>query len=231
MIKFNRWAKLPEIDRMLERAARWTLTFPWRPPGILIAKAPVKGAPGSALAICQNLRLMHYAFAKSGDPLFLAAPRKSLEEAFRSHTLRIATRSTGTVYNYLPWFLTTLKNNGNPEFETALEVATDGAGMQVARGQRASVTLRIRNRGATAVESATFSFQPRLDFRVTASSAPPNTIAPGQTREIRYEIQAPERINLTSESSRMSYAQFSGLYRRAGKTYVTHLPVQITVSE
>lgn len=231
LIKFNSWANLPEVDRMLERAARWTLTFPWRPPAIFIAKAPVKGAPGAALTISENLRLMHYAFAKTGDPLFLAAPRKSLAEAFLSGSLRIATRSTGRVYNYLPWFLTTLRNSGNPEPETDLEIEADVGDLQVTRGHKAHVTFRIRNRGATPVESAKFSLQPRLDFRASLISSATEALAPGEAREVRYEVRAPNQINLTSEANRVSYAHFSGLYRRGAKTYVMHLPIKITITE
>jgi len=231
LIKFNNWANLPKIDLLLERVARWTLVFPWRPPASIISKAPVKGAQSSPLTMAENLRLMHHAFAKTGDPAFLAVPRKSVMEAFVSKTPRIATRSTGRVYNYLPWFLTTLHNNGNPEPEADLEIQADGAELRVPRGHKAMVTFRIRNRGASPVESARFSLQPRLDFRVSLISAVTNALAPGEVREVRYEIQAPERINLTSEASRVSYAHFSGLYRRAAKTLVAHVPLQITITE
>jgi hypothetical protein len=231
LIKFNSWANLPEIDRMLERVARWTLVFPWRPPAGVISKAPVKGAPASAMTMSENVRLMHYAFAKTGDPAFLAVPRKSIVEAFVSTDPRVSTRSTGRVYNYVPWFLTSLHETGNPEPEADLEVEADVAELQVVRGQKAYVTFRVRNRAASPVESARFSLQPRLDLRASLISPAFHAVAPREVRELRYEIQAPERINLTSESNRISYAHFSGLYRRGAKNHVAHLAVQITVTE
>ena len=231
LIKFNSWANLPQIDQMLERVAKWTLTFPWRPPDVIIGKAPIKGAKGTPANISENLRLMHYAFAKTGDPLFLAVPRESVVAAFVPETAQIATRSTGRVYNYLPWYLTTLSKSGNPEPEADLEIKADAASLQVRKGHKAFVVFRVRNRGTTPVESAKFSLQPRLDFGVSLVSAAADVIAPGEVREIRYEVQAPERINLTSESNRVSYAHFSGLYRRGAKPHVAHLPVQITITE
>lgn len=231
LIKFNNWANLQEIDRMLERVARWTLTFPWRPPGVIISKAPVKGAQGAAVTISENLRLMHYAFAKTGDPLFLAVPRKSIAQAFVSESRQVNTRSTGRVYNYLPWYLTTLKKSGNPEPEADLEVEADVADLRVVRGHKAYVTFRIRNRGDTPVVNTRFSFQPRLDFRTSLASTATDAIAPGELREVRYEVRAPERINLTSEANGGSYAHFSSLYRRGERTYVAHIPLQITVTE
>lgn len=231
LMKFNSWANLPQIGQMLERTARWTLTFPWRPPAVIIGKAPVKGAQGTALRMLENLRLMHYAYEKTGDPVFLAVPRKSLEAAFLPEISSIPTRTTGLVYNYMPWFLTTLHKSGNPEAETELEVEADIADLQVERGGKVSVTFRVRNRGATPVESAKFSIQPRLDLQASLSSRDANTIPPGEVREFRYELKAPEKINLTSESSRTSYAHFSGLYRRGARTHVAHLPIRITITE
>jgi hypothetical protein len=231
LIKFNSWAKLPEIDQMLERVARWTVTFPWRPPANIIAKAPVKGERGGAMSMSENLRVMHYAFAKTGDPVFLAVPRKSVMQAFVTDSPVVRTRSTGRVYNYLPWFLTTLHKNGNPETDENLHVEVDSAEVTIPKGQRTQIVFRVRNSGTSAVENARFSFQPRLDLRIIPLGSSDGAIAPGEVRELRYEIQAPDRINLTSESNRVSYAHLSGLYGRGGKRHVTHSVVRIEITE
>jgi hypothetical protein len=231
LIKFNSWAKLPEIDGMLERVARWTLTFPWRPPAVVIAKAPVKGAQGAALTMSENLRLMHYAYAKSADPAFLAVPRKSVMQAFVTEASTVRTRSTGRVYNYLPWFLTTLKQNGNPEEDSDLEINIEKSRLHVPRGAEAALIIRVHNRGSSVIEQPKFSLQTRLDLRAKPVSTGGYSIAPGETRELRYHIEAPERINLTSESHRVSYAHFSGMHRRGKQTYVTHVPVQIEITQ
>ena len=38
LLQFNGWARLPEIDAVLDRAARWTLTDVWQPGGGIMSK-------------------------------------------------------------------------------------------------------------------------------------------------------------------------------------------------
>jgi hypothetical protein len=134
------------------------------------------------------------------------------------------------VYNYLPWFLTTLKQAGNPEDDTDLEINIENSRLQVPRGAEAALIVRVHNRGSSEVDQPRFSLQTRLDLRAKPVSTGGHSIAPGGTRELRYEIEAPEQINLTSESHRMSYAHFSGVHRRGKQTYVTHVPLQIEIT-
>ncbi|MPY90785.1 MAG: hypothetical protein GEU99_23090 [Luteitalea sp.] len=230
LIKFNTWAKLPELDGLLERLARWTLTFPWRPPAGLVAKAPYRGAPARARNMGENMRLMAYAYDLTKDPVFLAVPVKSLVDAFVTNTEPIRTRATGRIYNYVPWFLAALETAGNPELDDTLEVSVESDEIEASRGDTVKVTFRVRNRGASPVSNLRASFSPRLDLRAAAAGKMPTTIRPDEDVEFRYEVRTPERINLTSESNRTVYAHWSAVYQRGGRPKLAHRWVRITIT-
>jgi hypothetical protein len=216
---------------MLERVARWTLTFHWRPPAGLISKAPFRGARAAATAMGENMRLMSHAYRTTQDPVFLAVPFRSLMESFVSKPQSIQTRSTGRIYNYVPSFLYTLKEAGNPAFDSEIEVIGTAEEVKVARGGAATVTLRVRNHGRSPISGLRISFQPRLDLTTVAAGEPPLTVSPGGEAEFKYEVRAPELINLTCESNRIAYAHWSAVYQREGQTRMAHRWLRVVIGE
>jgi hypothetical protein len=231
LIKFNRWARLPELDLLLERLARWTLTVPWRPPAGLVPKATYRGAPADARNMGENMRLMAYAYRLTEDPVFLAAPLRSLKEAFGTNAEPIKTRNTGRIYNYVPWFLTTLERAGNPDFDDTLEVSVVSREMEARRGDTVRVTVRVHNHGRSPVSNLRASFSPRLDVQAAAVGEAREVIPPGGEAEFRYDVRTPERMNLTSESNRTAYAHWSAVYQRDGRPRLAHRWIRITITD
>ncbi len=231
LIKFNSWAKAPEVDAMLERDARWTVTFPWRPPAGLVWKAGFRGAPGYAQYMGEHMRLMAYAYRLTQDPVFLAVPYDSLIDAFVANPRPINPRALGRIYNYLPWFLTTVNQAGNPEPDRELVVLAPPEAVEVGKGGSVAVTFRVRNYGRSAVSGLRVSFQPRLDFKAAPVGAVPVTIPAGGEAEFRYTVQAPERINLTCETNREAYAHWSAVYQREGHSQLAHRWLKVSIRE
>ncbi|MGH9627812.1 MAG: hypothetical protein ACRD7E_05670, partial [Bryobacteraceae bacterium] len=229
LMKFNSWARLPEMDGLLERLARWTLTFQWRPPDGLVAKATYRGAPADARHMGENMRVMSFAYGLTQDPVFLAVPFLSLKKAFVDQPQRIPTRSTGRIYNYVPWFLATLQRSSNPELDKELAVAAEH--VTIPKGRMAEVVIRVRNTGRSPVTGLRFSFQPRLDIQAEFTGPKLDTLPAGGEAEFRYRVRAPERINLTSESNRVSYAHWSSMFERGGRSRLGHSWVRITITE
>jgi hypothetical protein len=209
LIKFNSWANLPEIDQMLERVARWTLTDMWLPPAAVRSKGGSPSRKGDPKDISIHLRLMRYAFLRTGDPLFLALPRECIVAGFGEDGAHFGTRATGLVFNYLPWFLSLVAEQGDP----AVDPVPPGRDLALARGATARVCFQLPS-GATDLRA---SFQPRLDF------------AARQLDSSCYEVGAPQLINLTSESNRVSYAHWTASYRRAGRLHLAHAWLRITL--
>jgi hypothetical protein len=233
LLKFNSWAHRPEIDQMLARVAQWTLTDVWCPPANIRGKGGSPrghGAPGN---IASHSRLMSHVFARTGDPLFFVVPQKSLLAGFGDDPEPIGTRTTGLVFNYLPWFLTTLHENGDPQPESLLKVQSQPEEITVGKGGAVQVRFTLRNTGPTAVADLKTSFHSRLDFQVTlvgtAGQASNGTyvLPPGGVLELRYAIRAPERINLTCQYNCTAYGHLSALYRREGKSHFAHAWVKI----
>ncbi|MPY91085.1 MAG: hypothetical protein GEU99_24620 [Luteitalea sp.] len=230
LIKFNAWARLAEIDALLERLARWTLTFPWRPPAGLVSKATYRGAPANPLAMGENMRLMSHAYRLTQDPVFLAVPLRSLTEAFVTNPQPIHTRSTGRIYNFVPWFLTTLTEAGNPDLDEELEVSVVSEEVEARRGDTVTVTFRVRNHGRSPVSNLRASCSPRLDVKAEAAARAPETIPPGGEAEFRYALRTPERINLTSDSNRLAYVHWSAVYQREGRPRLAHRWLRIAIT-
>ena len=114
---------------------------------------------------------MSYVFARTGDPLFLVVPEKSLLAGFGEAPPQIGTRLTGLVFNYLPWLLAALRENGDPRSETLLELQSRPEAITVGKGGVVKVRFTLRNTGRTAVEDLRASFHSRLDFQVTPVDA------------------------------------------------------------
>ncbi len=229
LMKFNSWARLPELDALLERTARHILTDMWRPEGILFKGG--SSGNGRAFEIVSHSRMMGSVYARTGDPLFLAVPRELVAQAFGEKGATWGTRTTGLVYNYLPWFLTTLAENGNPQPESALSVTVRQPAIETTRGGKIRACVVVKNHGATPVTEFKASFQPRLDFAVTQPAAMPAKLAPGQEFEAWYEVQAPEAINLTFAANRTSFAQWSATYRRAGAAHLAHAWLKVELKD
>lgn len=230
LMKFNSWARLPEIDALLARFGQWTLTDVWRPPDGLLHKAGSPRANGNPRYIASNSRLMAYLYARTQDPFFLVVPRALLVAAFGEHPTGFeGTRDAGLVYNYVPWFLTGLKDAQWPTPEPQLEVTLEQVPTTLPRGAHASIVVAVRNSGSTKVENVRASLHSRLDLTVSNPSVPPEEIAPGQTVRYRYEIQAPANLNLTSAYNRVAYAHWSTIYERAGRPHLARQSFGISI--
>ncbi|MEY2877997.1 MAG: hypothetical protein RLZZ15_377 [Verrucomicrobiota bacterium] len=229
LMKFNSWARSPALDALLERTARHLLTDMWRPEGILFKGA--SSGNGRAFEIVTHSRLMADVYARTRDPLFLAVPRELIAKAFTDPATSWGTRTTGLVYNYLPWFLTALVENGNPQPEPALTATVRQTTIDAVRGGQLRVCIAVKNTGATPVTDFKASLQPRLDFVVTQPASVPTRLAPGEEFEACYELQAPADINLTFEANRTAHTQWSASYRREGSAHLAHAWVKVVLRE
>ncbi len=230
LIKFNQWARVPEVDAMLTRFAQWTLTDTWIAGNALASKggSPRKG--GSAQHIGNQGRLMSYVYAVTKDPFYLAVPAKLAAIGFAANAKPIpGTRSTGLIYNYLPWLLATVHANGDPQPEATLEVAATGGDVALSPGARHVVTLTLRNTGTTPLRDFRASFHARRDFTIHALQPAPAMLAPGATAECRYEIQAPAEVNLSCDYNQIAYAHWTALYARGDAARFAHRVVKITL--
>jgi hypothetical protein len=120
------------------------------------------------------------------------------------------------VFNYLPWYLSMLRDLGDPQPDPQLQMTPKG-----------NACVSIHNTGPDAVEHLRVSYQPRLDFTVMKRPEAPESLAAGAAVELCGELQPPERINLTSDYNRISYAQWSASFDRAGKLRLAHAFQQI----
>jgi len=209
-------------EYLLERVARWTLTDMWRPPADILSKGGSPRRQADPQNISTHLRLMRLEYERTGDPLFLAVPLKSVLAGFGPGSHAFGTRTTGLVFNYLPWYLEMLSKAGGPAPDAALVVRGPESNVVLTPGGKAKVCFAVRNSGAEAVSGLRVSFQPRLDFSAAALAEPPEEIAAGGAAEFCYEIQAPQQINLTCEYNRIAYGHWSAAYRRQGAPHVAH---------
>ena len=231
LLKFNSWAQQPDVDAMLERVARWTLTDMWCPPANIYTKggSPRRGGDGQQIA--SHLRLMDYMFSRSGDPVFLVVPRECVVRGFGENAKSIGTRSTGLVLNNVPWFVTTLLNYGDPQRDRQLEVAATSPEINARRGDEVSVVIRLVNKGTDPITDFRASFQSRVDFRTSQQPQLPKSIAPGETIELTYKLEAPSQVNVQCLCNRITYAHWSAIYRRDQTVHLSHLPVTISLQD
>jgi hypothetical protein len=220
MMKFNSWADLPEIDAMLERNARFLLTEMWRPPaGILFKGGPASRKAGGA-QVSSHLRAFRLEYERTGDPLFLTAPRDMIVASFGEKAHDIASRETGLVFNYLPWYLSLLHDLGDPQPDSQIQLTPKG-----------DTCVSIRNTGSNPVDHLRISYQPRLDFTVVKAPQIPASLAPGQSAESCADVRFPTNVNLTSEYNRVSYAHWSVSLQRDGKLGTAHTFVKIELHD
>ena len=232
LLQFNGWARSPELDTALDRAARLVLTDVWQPGGGIMSKggAPHRASAASAQNISTHLRLMDYQYRRTQDPLFLAVPYASMVSGFGAGAKNFGTRSTGLVFNYLPWFFGTLRAAGDPRPDRELSLPAPSP-LEVRKGATASACLVMRNEGSSPITGLRGSFQPRLDYRLTSPGAFPTSLAPGQQAEVCVEIQSPSQIALTSELNRVSYAHWSFVFVRGKDQRMAHATTTIRLRE
>jgi hypothetical protein len=226
LLKFNSWARLPEIDQLLERTARWVLTDMWRPPGAIMSKGGSPRRTAEAQNISSHLRMIREVYVRTEDPLFLAVPRQAVLLGFGKDARRIGTRSTGLVYNYLPWFLPVM----GPDDAAAagLKIAPARGEIEMAPGSSTAVCFDLSNHSSGPLTSLRASFQARPDFEAVPGEAPA-VIEGGRLARSCYPLRAPEKINLTSAHNRVSYAHCSAVYRHEGALRTAHASVKITL--
>jgi hypothetical protein len=214
---------------MLERTARWVLTDMWRPSAGIMSKGGPVARDASPDNISSHLRLMTAVLSRTGDPLFLAVPRKSLLAGFGRDAKPSGPCSTGLAFNYLPWFLRRLSELRDPQPDASLAARAAAPMLELAPGAAARVCFAVGNQGAEVVRDLRMSFQPRLDFRI--ASAPPARAALelGETAELCYEVRAPERINLTSVYNRISYAHWTAAFTHQGRPRLANAWVKLTL--
>jgi hypothetical protein len=228
IIKFNDWAKSPEVDAMLVRFAEWTLTDTWISPLGLASKggSPRKG--GSAMHIGNQGRLMTQAYALTQDPLFLVVPSRLAAAGYGSGAKPIpGTRSTGLVYNYLPWLLAALHEHGDPQPDAQFQLVEAIKGVALAPGAKTMASFVVKNTGSEPIEDLKVSLHSRRDITITPVRAMPVRIAPGESVECQYEIKAPAQVNLSCEYNRIAYAHWTALYRRGTQADYAHQVVKI----
>ena len=230
LLKFNSWAKLPELDALLERAARSTLSDMWRPPMNIMSKGGSPRRGSNAQNISTHLRLVRHEYLRTGDPLFLVVPRECVAGGFSGAGKDFGTRSTGLVFNYVPWFLSLLTEKGDPKPESDLVVTPRQDAYKILRGAHAKVCFAVRNAGNTPIKNLHATIQPRLDMAVLGRAAVPAELAAGAQVDLCYEVQAPERINLSTDYNRTSYAHWSASYEREGKPHLAHGWTKISVT-
>jgi hypothetical protein len=229
LLKFNSWAKQPEIDAMLERVAQWTLTDMWFPPSNIYTKggSPRRGGDGQQIA--SHLRLMDYLFDRTGDPLFLVIPRECIVRGFGEKAKPIGTRSTGLVLNNVPWFVTTLQEYGDPQPDPQLTVSVPYK-LVLAPGGETATVIRVTNKGSTTITDFRTSFHSRVDFHTSQTNVP-KAIEPGETVEFASQVTAPNQVNLQCLCNRVAYGHWTALYRRGQSVHLAHAPITISLEK
>ena len=225
LVKFNSWAKLPEIDAMLDRVARWLLTEMWRPDGIL-SKGGSLRQTASPQNISSHSRMLRRVYENTGDPLFLVVPFELMTEGFRDHA-KFGTRSTGLVFNYLPWLMNVLDSVGHPVPDAAWKVHPKTQEIALRRGETIQACFELSNTGPLEIQAIRQGFQARLDFKSTPSQAVANSLASSQTVESCYAVTAPKDINLTSQSNRVAYAHWTAMGRRGEQPVLAHAWIRL----
>jgi hypothetical protein len=230
LIKFNSWAQLPEVDQMLERVARWTLTEVWRPPGGILHKGGSLTRGVNPFHIANQGRLMAYMYERTRDPLYLAVPQDLIAKAFEQQVASFGTRSTGLVFNHLPWFLAALSAHGNPRPDSKLQVSAGPSDVPMIRGASTRINVAIKNTGTNTVKDLRISFHPRFDFSAALVGSTPEELAPGQSVKVAFKLTAPAQLNLTCDYNRIAYGHASVSYQRqeAG-AHVAHALLKVTV--
>lgn len=227
LMKFNSWANLAEIDAMLERLAQWTLADVWRPPGSIQSKGGSPRRGGQAQHIANHGRLMAHVFERTRDPFYLVVPQTLVAAGFGDDARNFFTRDTGLVYNYLPWFLAALAENGNPLPDPRTEVTATPDSLRLGRSGKAAITVTVKNNGPSPIDDLRCSLHSRRDVGIRPQSVSYGALQPGQSATFAYEIEAPANLNASGECNRIAYAHWSALFRRSGKAHLSHRVIRV----
>jgi hypothetical protein len=200
----------------------------WRPAGIL-HKGVSGRAKGGAQIVASHLRLMAWAYERTRDPLYVALPWKLVNTAYMNPSQPFGSRSTGLIFNNLPWFLSALQRWGSPTPDPDIDFSAKDASISLVTGAKSVVTILLKNLGSAPLTDLRVSFTLRRDFTTTPLGTTPAHLEPGQTIEIPYEIVAPRNVNLTTDSNRIAYGHWSATYRRMENTHIGHQPVKVTL--
>ena len=101
----------------------------------------------------------------------------------------------------------------------------------MSRNETTDVCFALENKGATELSALSASFQPRLDFTVVRSPQVPDRLTAGASARLRYGLHAPERINLSTQYNRESYAQWSATMQSPAGPRMAHAWVKIEMQQ
>jgi hypothetical protein len=169
-------------------------------------------------------------YERTRDPLYIAVPQDLIVRAFGQQVASFGTRSTGLVFNHLPWFLATLSAHGNPRPDSHLELSVDPSDAHMARGASNRINVTLKNTGIDTVKDLRISFHPRFDFSAALVGSTPEELAPGQSVKVAFKLTAPAQLNLTCDYNRIAYGHASVSYQRQeGGAHVAHAFLKVTV--
>jgi hypothetical protein len=204
----------------------------WVAPEAIATKGGSVNKGGNAQFVSTHSRLMTDVHARTHDPLYLVVPSRLTTIGFGAKSKPIpGTRSVGMVYNYLPWLIAALHQNGDPAADPQLEVVARSETIELQPGGVARVGFAVRNTGTQPIEDARASFQMRLDYAVTVRQPLPARLGPGDTAECSFEVQAPAQVNLSCAYNSIAYGHWCALYRRAGRAQLAHRVTRVTLQD
>jgi hypothetical protein len=229
LMKFNNWARQPELDGLLDRMVRWTLTDVWAPPiGLFSKGGAADPTPGSA-GIASHSRAIVSSYQRTRDPLLLAVSRRLVEKAWAGEKGEmIGSRKSGLVLSHVPWLLALYANEGNPTFEPGLTVVP-GQAITAKAASKTPVCFQVTNNGTTPATRILTSVQPRMDFKIANRPTVPKTLKPGQSVDVCYGVVTPQALNLNSITSRSAAVHFALRYERDGQPHLGQATAQMSL--
>lgn len=228
LIKFNSWAMLPEIDAMLERVARWTLTDVWREPYNIVSKGGSPRAKATPWNIVTHGRLMSYCFGRTGDPLYLVVPLKMLDHMEHYSG---GTRGTGRVFNHLPPLFAAMQQEGSPQLDPHCQIELEQSSIPMALGETKRVRASITNTGDAAITGLRMSLHSRNDIKVLPSMLDLESLPAQESREIVVQVSAPQQLNLTCTYNRVAVLHASALYHCGDEAQGQHETVSLVFGQ
>ena len=145
--------------------------------------------------------------ARTDDGRFRATRRRDIK-----------TRDTGLVFNYLPWFMQMLEEEGNPAPDPQFRITAKSALPQAC--------FEMSNTGTTPITDLRATFPGASGFQVEAGGRARDAGARGD-RPALLSGRSAAAINLTSQYNELSYAHCTASARRGGKPVLAHAWVKI----
>jgi hypothetical protein len=122
-------------------------------------------------------------------------------------------------------------NVGDPQPDRQLEVAATSPEISARPGDEVSVLIRLTNTGSAPITDLRASFQSRVDFRTSLRPEVSKSIAPGESIELTYKMEAPSHVNVQCLCNRIAYGHWSAIYRRNQAVHLAHAPVLISLQD